>query len=461
MQIGMKAARAAREAATDHSMTELLIVNQFSSGDLVYLNGIDTAAGRHYHLEPFPTKLQGWQHRELREKIERRTVTAPGETPQDTLGILPICGPFHHQQQILLGWERREGTSLWHSPYALDEGMLLLRDILDLISAYRIYQQRDLTVGQPVWERVCRDERGVFFPDPALVSRLAKPRCGLPPGLDGCHPPERFRGTAQDNPATDIFYLGVLIYWLLAGELPYRLVREWPTRAIVAGEMIPLFMRRPDINPAIGRMVGSMLADPPGKRPPIEVLEKNWLHYATPDHWLSSPQELLQHQVLQKTAVRRNTARLLGRGWRAVLTYGKERGAWVTILIATALILAGLGLWRGLERPSQQPLRAIRNFYQGVAVPAAFYASNEGIAQDYLAERNKRFEAAREIMDKPLVQLTGLRLVSGAGVSGQIRAEAELVEWQWNGTGWRRVRRIETLNLKKAGSGWRIVSRKS
>ena len=446
-------------------MNELLIINEFSTGSLVTLNGVDDR-GCLYHLEPFPTKLKGWQSREFREMIQQRAVE-PGSTGSGEAkaararAILPVCGPFHYQQQILLGWEKREGAALWTSPDGPGEEPRLFRDILGVLSSYRIYHQKGILIGQPVWERVHRDDKGIYFPDPVLVSALAKPQGELPSGLGNSHPPERFRGLAA-NPAGDIFYLGILIYWLFTGDLPYRIARGWPTRAITAGENIPFYSKRPDIAPAVGALVDRMLAGLPEERPRIEEIEEKWFHFTARDlesgAWRSSPPERARQELLQKAYIHQNKIRFFRKGWRTAWEYAKKQGTRALIPVA-ALVLIGWVLGTCLMRPTQAPLQIVRHFYQRVAAPTAFFPENEKTVPDYLQERAKRLQAVREIMGKPLVQLSGLKVVSGNDTAGALHAAAELIEWQWNGTGWRRVQRVEYLDLKKTPSGWKIIAR--
>lgn len=92
-------------------------------------------------------------------------------------------------------------------------------------------------------------------------------------GTLGYAAPEVLQGHAA-GPAADTFSLGALLYELLTGERPYGEVSGGALRqAVLEGAVIPLRARRPDLPPALGRLVDAMLAvavtDRPGEGVPL------------------------------------------------------------------------------------------------------------------------------------------------------------------------------------------------
>ena len=100
--------------------------------------------------------------------------------------------------------------------------------------------------GCPDWRRINWGPTGLYMPDPLLLRYLDAPKRQLPRGLTACHPPEVYQDSPL-SPKGDLFYFGLLAYLVLTGELPYLLVRGWPTPALQQGLVIPPTRWQPDL----------------------------------------------------------------------------------------------------------------------------------------------------------------------------------------------------------------------
>jgi serine/threonine protein kinase len=82
-------------------------------------------------------------------------------------------------------------------------------------------------------------------------------------GTPGYMAPEQWRGDPED-PRTDVFGLGVLLFEMLTARLPYRVSRDRST-ALDPGP--PPALALPDAPPALAALVASALSKSPGGRP--------------------------------------------------------------------------------------------------------------------------------------------------------------------------------------------------
>ena len=98
----------------------------------------------------------------------------------------------------------------------------------------------------------------------AGVSRITKE--GSTMGTAGYMSPEQVQGLEVDH-RTDIFSLGVLLYELLGGELPFKGVHETAMMyEIVNVEAVPLSTAHPEIDPELDAIVLECLAKEPDER---------------------------------------------------------------------------------------------------------------------------------------------------------------------------------------------------
>jgi tetratricopeptide (TPR) repeat protein len=163
--------------------------------------------------------------------------------------------------------------------------------------------------------------------------------------------PELFRG----NPATvasDIYSMGVLLYFLVTGEYPVRLSKRPFAEAVAAiGERRTLMDLRPDLPEPFLRTVNTAIEIDPSKRfgsaGQLATALAESLGAASPSEVLGSP-----------TATRRGTKRWV---WEAAIS---------AVVLAVAI---GFGVWRGTIERWLHPAAA--------AVPAGTPAN---VYDDYL-----------------------------------------------------------------------------
>ncbi len=92
---------------------------------------------------------------------------------------------------------------------------------------------------------------------------------GLAVGTAAYMPPEAFGGRSpqETGPAGDLWAFGVLIHEMLAGERPFGGERSGMVHRILYEEPARLETIRPDLPPALGRIVRRCLAKTPAERP--------------------------------------------------------------------------------------------------------------------------------------------------------------------------------------------------
>lgn len=399
--------------------------------------------GRIYRWEPLPGKTQVDEIGRLRLALGERNqaIAAPMES-----GILPVRGLEVIANRYWLGWETRNGGPwLQPEPRPGTVAWPRLEALLPLIRGYGAYHRAGLVVGCPDWRRIGLGPEGLFMPDPYFKRFLAVAQWEFPPGLAACRPPEEF-GAANQSQAGDCFYLGVIIYQYLTGRLPFRLVKGWPTQAILQGERIPLGLFQPGLDPEVAAVVKALL-DPEGtKRPSASEVERCW------EQVLAGAKTV---QAVDWERERRTELREYRRQcrWRLV----KQWAPWVAVVL---VLQAGLVWWlTARPRGGMTPERSLERFYTAVGGLVREDAGVEpALERDFVKARQERAELIREVLERPLAEVRRVRVVRKEGQ--RVVAEVVLGWWERSGTGMRLRETEEQVVLTRDGRSWRVVTRR-
>ncbi len=106
------------------------------------------------------------------------------------------------------------------------------------------------------------------------AARAVKTRTGVVVGTPECMAPEQARGRPA-GPAADVYAVGVLLYWMLAGRPPF--VKDTPGEVMLAqvrDAPTPLVELRPRLPPGVYELVDRLLAKDPEARPSIEEVDR-------------------------------------------------------------------------------------------------------------------------------------------------------------------------------------------
>lgn len=399
---------------------------------------------RLFRWEPVATRLRWGEAGDFRAKIAARQTLAGAEGAPG--GILLVVGPVIHQGHTLIGWEARPGRPLLPQlpgPWSLEERITALQPLL---RSYQSYHRRGLTVGCPDWRRISLGPAGLHMPDPLFLPHLASPKRQLPKGLDLCHPPEVY----QDQPLTakgDLFYFGVLAYLVLTGELPYPLVRGWPTAALQAGLVIPPTRWQPDLPDGLAWSLERLLAVEPQKRPDADDLLHIW-------------QEAKTQQYAVGGEIRKRPAR---RGLRLRLFWHLHQRQCGLAALAFSVILF-LGVWGLGKGPAAGPApfrtEDLTVLFQEVADPGfpdERLPGGRQVWSDLLTAKEERRAVAATLLTHPLVQVSKVTPLWQEDNAAHF--EVDLVWYHWRDHRWQTMEAREQIKMVRRGSRWEIVER--
>lgn len=450
-----------------------------------YINGINTENQKIYRWEPLATKLRGEEAAGFRRSAEKRRKLLSelsGET-----GILIVEGPFNYQALTLLGWDaltgerllgscllplmprkyekhnqlnRKETSSLCPLPASYVKqnetgtkpflSNLLMRIPVEegikklevLINTYHLFHRLGLIIGKPDWKRIYIGKKGVFTPDPYLLKFLASPEIPLPPGLSACYPPEVFSGKKIDEKG-DMFFLGIIIYLLLSGQLPYPLIKGWPTTPILKGEIIPLTFYRPELHPVLAQKIENLLAVDPGKRSSSEELVELWPE-ASAGIYNTFPIDS-GSSLREEKAIKSYKREL---PWRKLLT---------VIASGLLLVLLFLTYFRGAEKKVEvTPAMAVEDFLKKASYPN-FYGYHPELWMDLDNARKQRIEAVVNFLSHPLLEVVEVKEITRD--SKRAKIEVTLIWNLWEKNVWQTKKTREFLVLEKKKSQWVVQKR--
>ncbi|MBI5869285.1 MAG: protein kinase, partial [candidate division Zixibacteria bacterium] len=247
------------------TVAQYKILKQLGQGGMgiVYL-AEDAKLGRKVALKFLPPHLSASEQDRARFLQEARAASA--------LNHPNVCTVHDIQDtdgQIFLVMEYVDGTTLRDrtQPYSVKQVVEIGIQIADGLAA--AHEQGIVHRDIKTENVMVRRDGIVQIMDFGLaklrgVSRLTKEGSTL--GTIGYMSPEQVQGLDTDH-RTDIFSLGVVLYELLAGQMPYQGAHETAIMyEIVNVDPPPLSAVRPDIDPELDRIVLECLQKDPDER---------------------------------------------------------------------------------------------------------------------------------------------------------------------------------------------------
>lgn len=423
-------------------MKNWIFIDEYSDAGILYMLGKKSHNGTLYRWEPLASRIHGYEAAIFRQNAEKRCkVLAASEQ----MGILPLEKPINHQGRLWIGWEARPGKSPFSPNYQPPDLPQLIRDLYPLISSFEQLHYRGTVVGRPDWHRLYHNEDGFFLVDPWCRPYLVSPDTPLPAGLDSCRTPESYFGDPHAQ-AGDIFYLGLIIYFLLCHQLPFALEDGWPTTAVLKGEVIPITHYRPEINPGLARLLNRMLALKKYERPTALQVKLFWKDMITRENYFATASEKVIHlkkyqQELKVRSIRKFSIR-----------------AGLILLITIAAFASGRFLWQAFNREPPINRELIESFYQNQAsMLSSSVTSGHNLFQDVVQARDQRLQLITELLGHPVIEVKDLAVKKQSPERAMV--EVSVLWWQWSGGIWKKDLRQEFLYLKRNGRRWQIEKR--
>ncbi|HEX3045808.1 MAG TPA: hypothetical protein VHY08_13705 [Bacillota bacterium] len=440
-------------------MESLFFLEEQIQNGLTFRLGQQRNGGDFLHWEPVVAPPKGEEAVLFRESISRRKEIL--SIPGDALGILPPFGPVSFEGKIWLGFEARNGKSGFKIDRAQVSLLQLIRGVTPLIHSYARCHEQGICAGQPDWGRFFFDDAGFYMPDPFLSLVLPSPPCNPPAGFTACYPPEIYRGEGY-GPPSDLFFLGLILYYAITGVTPYRLRKGWPNENILAGAIIPPAFHWPELNPRIGEVMVRLLAVDPSKRPPASWVAEVWDSVLkTGEYAVSKAEAVNGVQTSRRLWRKHKCERMMQKLWTPF-----RKRAWmvVAVLLVIGVLFYGSSQIKP-KSPEASALEFARSFYEKAAMisgPMLGIMNDEepsGLIKDFELARKERMKIAAEVFSKPLARVDSMRIIEAGPKNARI--EAVLTWWGWDGTGWKQSERREVLVMEWVKKVWQVKERKS
>lgn len=194
-------------------------------------------------------------------------------------GIVEVYDRGQSDGQFYVVMERLEGNDLAHailhdSPLAVDRIVSIAADVADaLAEAHRMQVvHRDIKASNIFLSKLGDGQEVVKVLDFGLAKLLrddqALTRANQVIGTLGYMSPEQVQAKSDITSATDIYALGVVIYEMLTGWLPFMAGNRMQLCYQIVNEPAPEVSDRAPKTPAgLNQLVRRCLQKPPGKRP--------------------------------------------------------------------------------------------------------------------------------------------------------------------------------------------------
>jgi serine/threonine-protein kinase len=275
----------------------------------VYL-AVNEAIGRKVALKLLDPQLAGvdeFKHRFQMEARAAAMIGHPGIVDVLDMGETAQGAPF-------IVMEFLEGATLrthlkQNGPLTPGAAVVVLAPVLDALAAAHAAHviHRDLKPANLFL--VARPVQGVKILDFG-VSKFGGPAArsvstaGITLGTPAFMAPEQMRGSRDLGPATDLYALGAVLYFMLSCRLPFEAESDLALGAMLVNQPHrPLTAVRPDVPPALAALVDALLAKLPAERPGDAASVKRALLAAVkPDpgalwkysaSWLAAPKSVL------------------------------------------------------------------------------------------------------------------------------------------------------------------------
>jgi hypothetical protein len=406
-----------------------------------------------YRWEPVNSRLVGNEAGRFRKAISER-FNLVAHCDISDLGILTVRGPYFDRGLLWLGWEARNGENLFPQLESRVTSLpQTINGLYPVIHSYLIYHQAGLVVGRPDWGRLFFDHRGIYMIDPSYMSYLAAPAYSPPLGLLGCRPPETFNGF-ELNQQGDLFYLGLIIYLAITNRLPFAISDQWPTKALLKGEIISPVVHQSNLSPLLAQQIKDLLNPNPERRGTIQQLDAFWHLVLEQRSYLATPQAQILNLQEQKTFFKKSW---LHRFYKPI---------WVTATIASLLLMLIISqiflmpILSMQQRLKANPLKAVSEFYRTFAgSPQTLLTApmNPMLMNDFTQDRERRLKAATELLTQPLVTVQRTRLISNTNREAVV--EVSITRWVWRNDSWFIQPYREILKLRRSGSKWTVIHR--
>lgn len=257
------------------------IVSRLGRGGMgIVYQALDSRLGRHVALKFVPPELAGDEHR--MQRFVREAQTASGLNHPH---ICTVHALGEHQGVPFIVLEFIEGKTLkLHAAdqLTIPDACRLVRQAANALAAahaagivHRDIKPENLMVRSDGYVKVLdfglARRLPTLAPDAAATNHDTWP--GAVIGTVSYMSPEQARGAPLDG-ASDIFSLGIVLYWLVAGEHPFQQATSFETlHAIANAAPVPVSRYNTSVPAALEGLIEGMLQKDPRLRPTATEVE--------------------------------------------------------------------------------------------------------------------------------------------------------------------------------------------